>query len=265
MRIEIKNKYNLLTISVMVLLISVGIATSVYDPTQGSHQTLWTNTIEPISGSSIKVIGNIIASGTVCDSNGCSNSSGGGSGLWSSNGAAVYYNGGNVGIGIASPQQALHVNGAVKIENPTKVGRMFINHVPNVGENQFVRGSIISSRDGDLNWDNAGKVWTKGGGGSNDWFALIHRAASTGIYTGPAGAFSLTNADFRNTYERVTIERNTGNVGIGTTNPSADLHVSGEVKISGVSGTGKIVCVKPDQTFGTCTSGPDLSGTCKCV
>ncbi len=55
-------------------------------------------------------------------------------------------------------------------------------------------------------------------------------------------------------------------VGIGTAVPRAELDVVGEVRISSVSGdgTGKLLCVKPEGTIGTCSNAPDTSGSCSC-
>jgi len=59
-------------------------------------------------------------------------------------------------------------------------------------------------------------------------------------------------------------------LGVGTTAPTQKLHVegnvnvTGEVWIDGVSGTGKVVCVKADGSLGVCGDQPDASGECTC-
>ncbi|HOX54705.1 MAG TPA: hypothetical protein PLC32_04580 [Candidatus Omnitrophota bacterium] len=58
----------------------------------------------------------------------------------------------------------------------------------------------------------------------------------------------------------------TGNVGIGISAPAAKLHVSGEARITGISGdgTGKAVCIKADGNLGTCTTAVGATGLCTC-
>jgi hypothetical protein len=57
-----------------------------------------------------------------------------------------------------------------------------------------------------------------------------------------------------------------GHIGIGTNSPSAELDVSGEVMVRGISGdgAGKVVCVKSDGTLGTCSTAASGSGSCDC-
>jgi len=71
---------------------------------------------------SLKIIGNTLeivpfgegdASVTLPDGNG----GGGGESLWSANGQDIFYNDGNVGVGVSEPQDPLHVIGNVRVEN----------------------------------------------------------------------------------------------------------------------------------------------------
>lgn len=63
--------------------------------------------------------------------------------------------------------------------------------------------------------------------------------------------------------ERFRID-STGKVGIGLSSPSVALDVSGDIKVSGVPGaSGNLVCVKTDNTLGTCNNQP-TGGTCTC-
>lgn len=43
-----------------------------------------------------------------------------------------------------------------------------------------------------------------------------------------------------------------------------DTIVSGEFEVTGVTGSGKVVCVKADGKFGVCSDAPGGSGTCTC-
>lgn len=57
-----------------------------------------------------------------------------------------------------------------------------------------------------------------------------------------------------------------GRVGIGDQTPDALLDVAGEMRADGVSGdgSGKLVCIKADGDFGTCSDAPGAGGTCTC-
>jgi len=66
----------------------------------------------------LDVVGNIKASGTICDSTGCIGS--GGSSLWTESGLNVYRPSGNVGIGTTTPTQKLHVVGDI-LSNNSKI------------------------------------------------------------------------------------------------------------------------------------------------
>jgi hypothetical protein len=56
------------------------------------------------------------------------------------------------------------------------------------------------------------------------------------------------------------------NVGIKDSTPDATLDVGGELRADGVAGdgTGKVVCIKSDGDFGTCSDAPNGSGVCTC-
>lgn len=125
---------------------------------------------------------------------------------WVMNGNNIYYtyNNGKVGIGIANPDNTLHVNGGIF-----------------VGANQtsYTGGPGGS---GSINFKTATTdyVYIKGeGAGSDDGGLLFMGGDDVGTY------FRFNNSV---TGELMRITGN-GNVGIGTTSPGAKLHVSGNI------------------------------------
>jgi hypothetical protein len=131
---------------------------------------------------------------------------------------------GNIGIGTMSPQSQLHIY-------------------------KKVDGAIGAT----LSLDNDGT-------GAGSGYAIKYRYGATGIvgsldYTFSAiGALDLHNKLWNGAaeQERFTIIGQTGNVGIGTTTPSAKLDVAGNTNITGnitVTGTGNI------NATGTITGG----------
>ncbi len=94
---------------------------------------------------------------------------------------------------------------------------------------------------------------------------------NTGSDFGRILAYNRTGSAYKNigigiNSGRQLYLKNDGNVGIGTNSPESELHVIGEVNVSGVSGdgTGKVICIKSDGNFGTCSDQPGGSGTCTC-
>src|SRR6185369_8908142 len=51
---------------------------------------------------------------------------------------------------------------------------------------------------------------------------------------------------------------------VGTAGLLGDLAIAGEISVTGVSGTGKTICVKSDANFGVCSDAPNGSGICTC-
>lgn len=159
----------------------------------------------------LKVIGGVGAD-KYCDENGtgCKTiAQVGGSSQWQDGTGAIYYNGGNVGIGTASPTQKLDVAGNISL-----------------GSNKLVlsnSGRVMFNGASDYNWQfktdsNWNYVWTGAGNGSRSWI-LGNKTNNTddGTYT---SRFQVNMAS-GNTY----LAPNGGNVGIGTASPLYALHV----------------------------------------
>ena len=112
--------------------------------------------------------------------------------LWKENGNNAYYNNGNVGIGINTPETYMHVSG------PNARTLMDANGISSSVGHQFRAFSITSgqSPEGEFRLYNTNK-------------------------------FVFNKGFFPNQTELVAIDLPTGNVGIGTLDPEAYMHVSG--------------------------------------
>lgn len=109
-------------------------------------------------------------------------------------------NNGNLGLGLSNPDTRLHVNGGIKAL-------------------------------GDIFLDNQKMIRAKNSGGTYEEF-LIPRWSNNGTYlTYGAGGLFLRTTD--NT-ARMVIDTS-GNVGIGTSGPTARLHVNGGIKMEGAN------------------------------
>ena len=144
---------------------------------------------------------------------------------------------GNVGIGLSSPSYTLHVNGGGQKDICTVLGRSF-------GDGNFILTTLNGTSS-----NSANEVVSKIGlsysnTGSQNAYVRFHRGSSA---TNGYMSFS-TNSDT----ERMRIDAS-GNVGIGITNPTAKLSVTG-------SGTGQMLV--GDAGFGSGDySGISVNGT----
>lgn len=143
--------------------------------------------------------------------------------LWKKNINDIYFNNGNVGIGTTTPSALLHIKGGTgagqsgkfKIDDIDPTGLSSIELTNNAG-NTFYFYKLSSGYP-------ANGRYTQG-------LSMIESSSANGLAISEvAGDIHFYTAGNN---ERITI-KNTGNVGIGTNNPTAKLDVIGDLKVSG--------------------------------
>lgn len=145
---------------------------------------------------------------------------------WPQNGTSIYYNEGNVGIGTTSPIEKLHVNGGNIILAQTAGQTPFrISSYSNSSSLWFLSGNattstILLSPNYALDFDRGVQFsYTPGTTGAAAGYLRIgQQSKNNANWTHGITQF------YTNGVEQVRIAAN-GNVGIGTTSPSAKLEV----------------------------------------
>lgn len=162
---------------------------------------------------------------------------------WTTSGANIYYNAGNVGIGTTNPSSALEVSGAVRLANgSTATPSIAFSSDTNTGFYKDYADSFAMVANGSVLFSfgygsmiatatNSAKINSAAGTATNPTYTFngVHNA---GMFApgGQVVAFSTSST------ERLRIE-STGNVGIGTASPLGILDVRGGSAAAGAHGT----------------------------
>ncbi|MFI5161965.1 MAG: hypothetical protein ACHQHN_11845 [Sphingobacteriales bacterium] len=137
---------------------------------------------------------------------------------WTTSGSNIYYNSGNIGIGTTSPTATLHIQSSV---TPLALVNSLLSSSNTAGETSLYFGDLSSGvsmlRGSKRSFNTrALEIWTEYG------FNVASKAADffhdyINFYTSDINRLTITN---------------TGNVGIGTTNPANTLDITGTLGIS---------------------------------
>ncbi len=145
---------------------------------------------------------------------------------WTTSASNIYYNTGNVGIGIALPVAKLDVNG-----DGSFTGDGSTPNVPTVAGVTFGKSSTDTNRRIDITAPAGGSSYIDFGVPNTDYRGRI-------LYNNASDFLSIYTGGF---VERARMDAS-GNLGLGTTAPGAKLEVAGQVKITGgTPGAGKVL------------------------
>jgi hypothetical protein len=145
---------------------------------------------------------------------------------WSTSGSNVYYNGGNVGIGTSSP---------IKLLNVANTGSSPDLNLALTGPGPSILFSVNQTLP-PTNWAKIGLATSAGHFSPTSQSGDFVISALT-----PGGSILFTTGSSTTEAFRVNTS---GNVGIGTTSPTAKLHSKGTVRFENLpSGTGHVLVV----------------------
>lgn len=146
---------------------------------------------------------------------------------------------GRVGIGTATPLWMLDAQGTTAIGQFKRIITGTVDQAPGM---LFTRSRGSVGAETNINsGDFLGKIQFRGriGGTDTDYGSLAYIATGT---TAGQGHFAFTKSDL--TTEVMSIDNNTGQVGIGFTSPSATLDVNGTARIATVNNMGNDTAYK---------------------
>ena len=188
----------------------------------------------------VKIRGGLPGSGKVLTSDASglatwqSPGSGGGIPLWTESGSNLYRTSGNIGIGTSNPNVKLDVNGSAIIGDNTSSSFLHVGDNYNSTASNSINPGIYVYKNGLISYG-LKLQWT---GSEYGTMMFGPNSANRFLSFGKVGS-ALEDDDM---IEYMRIDLDNGNVGIGTTNPSAKLDVIGQVKIRGGSpGSGKVL------------------------
>ncbi|MEN0049266.1 MAG: hypothetical protein AAF806_19560, partial [Bacteroidota bacterium] len=157
---------------------------------------------------------------------------------WTENSGDLYRSSGKVGIGILAPEEKLHIAGGIKI--PDTVGTILYNTSTPTGVGT---DGFRMKFDGNFFGTNLD--------------ALIFEKTDNGQSPPDSGAsgFAFVSRGNNNIVDTTLVIKSSGNIGIGTPNPSEQLEVIGNAKATKFIGDGSMLINLPSTSLWTENGG----------